>query len=90
MPLITILLQHMFWLSLSNQHVFLYQISPAAGSPTTTLLRLDPSYRPQINKSEFFLNSYFLIFNLINSQRVTGGVYKTRVLVHRSMLIYDY
>jgi len=54
------------------------------------LLRLDPSYRPQINKSEFFLNSYFLIFNLINSQRVTGGVYKTRVLVHRSMLIYDY
>lgn len=26
----------------------------------------------------------------INSQRVTGSVYKTRVLVHRSLLIYDY
>jgi len=27
---------------------------------------------------------------MINFQRVTGGVYKTRVNFHRSMLIYDY
>jgi len=31
-----------------------------------------------------------LILDLINSQRVTGGVYKNRVQVHRIMLIYDY
>lgn len=30
-----------------------YQFSPAAGSPTTTLLRLGPSYQPQINKITF-------------------------------------
>ncbi len=63
-------------------------ISPAAGSPTTTLLRLDPSYQPQINKISLKIEN--LIFNLIDFQRVTGGVYKTWVHIHRSMLIYDY
>lgn len=37
-----------------------YHISPAAGSPTTTLLRLGPSYQPQINKISFlFLKPHF-------------------------------
>ncbi len=67
------------------------QFSPATGSPITTLLRLDPSYQPQINKREFKTTKLsFIIFNLTNFQRVTGGVYKTRVHSHHSMLIHDY
>jgi hypothetical protein len=62
---------------------------PAAGSPTATLLRLHPSYRP-------FLGSLPLLqvsptaSGTTDSRGVTGGVYKARERIHRSMLIYDY
>ncbi len=63
--------------------------NPAAGSPTATLLRLNPSHFPhrvrlpllQVSSS----NS-----GKENSHGLTGGVYKTRERIHRSVLIYDY
>ena len=62
---------------------------PATGSPTATLLRLHPnhkSYRgnlpllrvgPATSSTTYFRD-------------VTGGVYKTRERIHRSVLICDY
>ena len=62
---------------------------PATGSPTATLLRLHPnhkSYRsnlpPRGVSPATSSTTYF--------RDVTGGVYKTRERIHRSILICDY
>ena len=62
---------------------------PAARSLTATLLRLHPSHRfclrhlPPLRVSTATLGTP-------NSHGVTGGVYKTRVRIHRDVLIHDY
>jgi hypothetical protein len=62
---------------------------PAAGSPTATLLRLHPSRYPDLRRLlPVRVGSATLGPN--NSRGVTGGVYKARERIHRSMLIYDY
>ena len=62
---------------------------PATGSPTATLLRLHPNHKSYRGKMPLLRVSpptssttYF--------RDVTGGVYKTRERIHRSMLICDY
>jgi len=62
---------------------------PAAGSPTATLLRLHPS-RQSENRYLRPLRVQPVSSTPINSHGVTGGVYKARERIHRSMLIYDY
>ena len=62
---------------------------PAAPSGTATLLRLHPSHwfclrhLPPLRVSSATLGTP-------NSHGVTGGVYKTRVRIHRDILIRDY
>ena len=63
--------------------------NPAAGSPTATLLRLNPSHSP------YRVRLPPLLVSSSNSGKenfhgLTGGVYKTRERIHRSVLIYDY
>ena len=56
---------------------------PVAPSGTTTLLRLHPSHRPRLRPP--------LRASGVNDFRgVTGGVYKARERIHRSMLTCDY
>jgi hypothetical protein len=58
---------------------------PAAGSPTATLLRLHPSRRSHLRHRCSSVTS-----GANNSHGVTGGVYKARERIHRSVLISDY
>jgi hypothetical protein len=51
---------------------------PATPSGTATLLRLNPLYQP-------FLRTYTDPSGKTNSGGVTGGVYKDRERIHRSM-----
>ena len=60
---------------------------PAAGSPTATLLRLHPSHESLRGKRPFVKLS---TSGATHSHGVTGGVYKTRERIHRSILTCDY
>ena len=62
---------------------------PAAGSPTATLLRLHPNYRPYLR----YLPPRKVspaTSGTADFRGVTGGVYKARERIHRGMLIHDY
>src|SRR5574341_1156481 len=62
---------------------------PAAGSPTATLLRLHPSYQPLLGDLPP-LRVGTATSGATDSHGVTGGVYKARERIHRSVLICDY
>ena len=62
---------------------------PAAGSPTATLLRLNPSHRPDRRCSPPVMVRV-TASGKANSHGLTGGVYKARERIHRGMLIRDY
>ena len=62
---------------------------PAAGSPTATLLRLHPS-RYQALGACFPCGLAQRLRVSAHSHGVTGGVYKARERIHRSLLICDY
>ena len=63
--------------------------NPAAGSPTATLLRLNPSHLPyRVKLPPLRVSSSNS--GKENFHGLTGGVYKTRERIHRSVLIYDY
>ena len=76
----------MTWIDLSvaKQYLPFKGGDPAAGSPTATLLRLHPNYRP-------FLGSLPLLrvsstaSGTTDSRGVTGGVYKARERIHRGV-----
>ena len=61
---------------------------PAAGSPTATLLRLYPSHRFDRRRSPLKVRA--TTSGKTNSHGMTGGVYKARERIHRSVLICDY
>ena len=62
---------------------------PATVSPTATLLRLHPNHEPyRRNLPPLRVSS--ATSSTAHSRDVTGGVYKTRERIHRSMLICDY
>eukprot|EP01039_Chlorochromonas_danica_P011484 gene11484-12850_t len=52
--------------------------NPAAPSSTATLLRLHPSH-------QFYLQYYYISSGITSSHGVTGGVYKARERIHRSI-----
>ncbi len=54
---------------------------PTAGSPTVTLFRLTPVADSTVEGSQFS----FPASGEINSHGVTGGEYKTRERIHRSI-----
>jgi len=58
---------------------------PAAGSPTATLLRLSPSYRPKVRTH---LEDGASL--LTHSNDLTGGVYKEQGRIHRGIVTRDY
>ena len=58
---------------------------PAARSRTATLLRLHPNHQSQLGTSSIRGTSVATDF-----RGVTGGVYKARERIHRSLLICDY
>jgi hypothetical protein len=62
---------------------------PATPSGTATLLRLHPSHQPCLRhpppRTVGVTTS-----GVANSHGVTGGVYKARERIHRSMLTCDY
>ena len=58
---------------------------PAARSRTATLLRLHPNYQAQLGALSIQGTSVATDF-----RGVTGGVYKARERIHRSLLICDY
>ena len=62
---------------------------PATGSPTATLLRLHPNRRCRRRRSRPQVVRV-TTSGATNSRGVTGGVYKARERIHRSMLICDY
>ena len=62
---------------------------PAAGSPTATLLRLHPNHRYHRRRIPP-LRVRLTTSGRTNFRGVTGGVYKARERIHRSMLICDY
>ena len=62
---------------------------PAAGSPTATLLRLNPSHEAYLGK-RLPRKVRLLASGTPHSHGLTGGVYKTRERIHRDMLIRDY
>ena len=57
---------------------------PAAGSPTATLLRLHPSHRPH-RGDRFPVRVKLATSGAANFHGVTGGVYKARERIHRSI-----
>ena len=61
---------------------------PTAGSPTVTLLRLHPSHHSLFRRLPHEVSAPTSRAN--DSHGVTGGVYKARERIHRSVLIYDY
>jgi hypothetical protein len=62
---------------------------PAAPSDTATLLRLHPPYQLHLNDLPP-LRVRPAILGAVDSDGVTGGVYKARERIHRSVLICDY
>ena len=58
---------------------------PAARSRTATLLRLHSNHQPQLRAQSILRTSVATDF-----RSVTGGVYKARERIHRSLLICDY
>src|ERR1039457_5655297 len=62
---------------------------PAAGSPTATLLRLHPNHEPYLGRL-LPLRVSAPASSAVHFRDVTGGVYKARERIHRSVLIYDY
>ena len=61
---------------------------PTAGSPTVTLLRLHPSHHSLFRRLPHEVGAPTSRAN--DSHGVTGGVYKARERIHRSVLICDY
>jgi hypothetical protein len=61
---------------------------PTAGSPTVTLLRLHPSYQSLFRRLPHEVGAP--TSRATDSHGVTGGVYKARERIHRSVLICDY
>ena len=61
---------------------------PTAGSPTVTLLRLHPSHQSLFRRLPPKVGAP--TSRATNSHGVTGGVYKARERIHRSVLICDY
>jgi hypothetical protein len=57
---------------------------PAAASATATLLRLRPSYRPRLGRLPPVRVSSSTS-GVANFHDVTGGVYKTRERIHRTV-----
>ncbi len=57
---------------------------PAAASATATLLRLRPSYRPRLRQLPPVRVSS-LTLGVANFHDVTGGVYKTRERIQRTV-----
>ena len=57
---------------------------PAARSRTATLLRLHPNHQSQLGPSRAWTSV------ATGFRGVTGGVYKARERIHRSLLICDY
>ena len=68
-------------------NISLERSDPAAPSDTATLLRLHPNHLSHLRR--LAPNGYSTGFAL-QTRGVTGGVYKTRERIHRSMLIHDY
>ena len=62
---------------------------PAAPSDTATLLRLHPNYRPHLRRLAPLLVTS-PASGVADFRGVTGGVYKARERIHRSMLTCDY
>jgi hypothetical protein len=62
---------------------------PAAPSDTATLLRLHPSHQPHLRRLPLLRVSP-PASGVTSSHGVTGGVYKARERIHRSVLICDY
>ncbi len=62
---------------------------PAAPSDTATLLRLHPLHRFHLSNL-LPLRVRPATSGATNSDGVTGGVYKARERIHRSVLICDY
>ncbi len=71
-------------------HTFLIEKGgdPATLSSTATLLRLHPPYQAYLRRR--LLSVQLTTSGIPNSGGVTGGVYKARERIHRSMLICDY
>ena len=63
---------------------------PAAGSPTATLLRLQPNYRSYLRHPPPLARLAKVTLDTNNFRAVTGGVYKVRERIHRVVLIRDY
>ena len=62
---------------------------PAAASATATLLRLRPSYRPRLRRLPPVRVSSPTL-GVANFHDVTGGVYKTRERIQRTVLTCVY
>ena len=62
---------------------------PAAPSDTATLLRLHPNHQPQLRRLSP-LRVELPTSVAAGFRGVTGGVYKARERIHRSLLICDY
>ena len=63
--------------------------NPAAGSPTATLLRLNPSHPSyRVKLPPLLVSSLHSGRNSFHG--LTGSVYKTRERIHRGVLIHDY
>lgn len=62
---------------------------PATPSGTATLLRLHPSHQPHLRRPPP-RKVRVTTSGVANSHGVTGGVYKARERIHRSMLTCDY
>ena len=69
---------------LSNLRFLVKGGDPAAASATATLLRLRPSYRPRLRRLPPFQVSPPTL-GVANSHDVTGGVYKARERIHRTV-----
>ena len=62
---------------------------PVAPSGTATLLRLHPPYQAYLRQRPPLLVK-LPASGILDSDGVTGGVYKARERIHRNILIYDY
>ena len=82
----------LFWTDLNSDKSELFSLKggdPSADSPTDTLLRLHPSHNPYHGQLPI-LRIGTLTSGTNYFHGVTGGVYKTRERIHRSLLICDY
>jgi hypothetical protein len=72
-----------------SQMVSLKGGDPATPSGTATLLRLHPSHQPCLRHPPP-RQVRVMTSGVANFHGVTGGVYKARERIHRSMLTCDY